>query len=224
MTRHALISGARRGIGAAVAMHFLRDGWKVSGGLRPGSAADWLDQVSEADGRYRAALEEARGRADQFRLPSIRELGGSLVGWLADSSTEAEDGRSQGSTRVRDGEDGIEVIVVQRVDNLTRFVADGSEHAGTVLPTELPDIGGELARALAATTIRLPAAMTRAARDFDATLADLERQGYPAWQDSPWLRGQLVLHLDEEWCAQLGGFQLRYDHEDGLVAVRQETR
>ncbi|RHW25834.1 CRISPR-associated helicase Cas3' [Nocardioides immobilis] len=182
----------------------------------------WREAADRADATYRAELAEARIRADIFRMRGVRELEGSLVGWLQDSSTEAEDGRSQGSARVRDSDDGIEVVVTQRIGGEVRFIADESPHAGRHIPTALspPDPG--LARALAATTVRLPMSMTASPQAFDATLAALEANAYEGWQQSPWLVGQLVLHLDESWRATVGNFALHYDLDQGLTSVRED--
>lgn len=191
-------------------------------GTEPPVPESWRDITDRADSVYRAELAEARARADIFRMRDIRELKGSLVGWLQDSSTDAEDGRSQGSARVRDSDDGIEVIVTQRIGGEVRFVADQSHYAGRHIPTTMgpPDPG--LARALAATTVRLPMSMTASPQAFDATVTALEANAYEGWQESPWLAGQLVIHLDESWRTTVGDFALHYDFDQGLTAVRKD--
>lgn len=79
MTRHALISGARRGIGAAVAMRFLRDGWRVSLGLRPGSAPDWLDQVAAHRDRLHVAEYEATDPGAAARWVAAAQAHGGAI-------------------------------------------------------------------------------------------------------------------------------------------------
>lgn len=189
---------------------------------QPPAPDSWLVSAEKADAERAAEVASARDRADHFRLRSIARLGGSLVDLLADSTKEADE--AQGSARVRDSDDGIEVIVVQRIDGEVRFIADGSPRAGSVIPVDVgavPDHG--LARALSACTIRLPMSMTRSAKDFDRTVDALEAEGHEGWQSSPWLAGQLVLHLDEHWRATIAGQELTYDMAEGLVATRQET-
>jgi len=180
----------------------------------------WTQRTRDADAAHGRQVRDARDRADNFRLRSIPDLDGDLVNLLEDSSSEAEEDR--GTARVRDSEDGIEVIVVQRIAGEVRYLDDGSHFAGRLLPTEAgatPD--DEIARALAATTVRLPLSMTHPAV-FDATLDALEDMGHEGWQESKWLAGQLVLHLDETWEARVAGFCLSYDLDTGLNATREE--
>ena len=191
-------------------------------GTEPPVPAPWRTEADAADVDYRRKLREARERADVFRMRGVWDLKGSLVGWLQDSSTEAEDARSPGSARVRDSEDGIEVVVTQRIDGQVVFIDDGSRHARCVIPTSMGPPEPGLARALAATTVRLPMSMT-SPRAFAATVTALEANAYEGWQQSPWLAGQLTLHLDESWRTTVGDFQLHYDLEQGLTAVREET-
>lgn len=188
----------------------------------PPVPAPWRSAADAADADYQRKLTEARERADVFRMRGVRDLRGSLVSWLQDSSTEAEDARSQGSARVRDSEDGIEVIVTQRINDQVKFIDDGSRYAGCLVPDSLGPPEPKLARALAATTVRLPMSMT-SPRAFDATVTALESNAYEGWQQSPWLVGQLTLHLDESWRATVGDFRLHYDLDQGLLAVHEET-
>lgn len=200
----------------------IRDRVEAAYAEEPPVPEGWRATADAADAEYRDSLTDARRRADVFRMRSIPALEGSLVNWLEDSSTEAEDAGSQGSARVRDSEDGIEVIVTQLVDGDVRFINDGSRFAGRSLPTQLGSPDPDVARALAATTVRLPLSMTRSGADFDRTLTALEANAYEGWQQSSWLTGQLVLHFDEHWHANLGGFDLSYDLGHGLLVSREE--
>jgi CRISPR-associated endonuclease/helicase Cas3 len=56
--------------------------------------------------------------------------------------------------------------------------------------------------------------------DFDKTLDALEADAHEGWQQSHWLAGQLALHLDEDWRAQVGDWQVSYDVDLGLTAMR----
>jgi len=182
----------------------------------------WASRAKAADERLARSLESARARADDFRIRAIDDSDGSLIGWLANSSTEAEDAKSQGSARVRDGDDSIEVVIVQRVGAEVRYVDDGSPWAGHHVETAWSP-HEDLARALAGCTLRLPGSLTRSPRDFDRTIAALEIQGHEGWQQSPWLAGQLVLHLDEQWQTTVGDVRLTYLRSEGLVDERLES-
>jgi hypothetical protein len=52
----------------------------------------------------------------------------------------------------------------------------------------------------------------------------LEDQGHEGWQQSRWLAGQLVLHLDADWRACIAGFELIYDRDNGLVVREEESQ
>jgi len=182
----------------------------------------WLEAAVEADDAYRLELGRAREKASHFRIDSPTATA-DLIGWLEDSSVEAEDGRSRGAGKVRDSEDGLEVILTQRINGQVCHLADGvNRHSGrpaVPLLDEPPPIG--LARSLAASTVRLPGLMTRADADFDRVVRDLERNDFESWRRSPWLQGQLTLILDEEWRASVAGFAVRYDSDQGLLVQKE---
>lgn len=184
----------------------------------------WLDVAAEADEVYRRGLHRAREQASHFRIKSPMETN-DLIGWLEDSSVEADDARSRGAGKVRDSEDGLEVILTQRIEGQVCHLADGvnkySGRPAVPLLDEPPPAG--LARSLAASTVRLPGLMTRADADFDRVVRDLERNDFESWRRSPWLQGQLTLVLDEEWSASVGGFAVHYDRDQGLLVQTEEV-
>ncbi|GAB2456951.1 CRISPR-associated helicase/endonuclease Cas3 [Nocardioides hungaricus] len=180
--------------------------------------APWRQEMADADQRRTRRIADQRARADAYRIRPVDEID-DLVGWLEyGGGTEADDQRSAGASRVRDSEDGIEVIVVQRrSDGEVVFLDDGSPHAGRpVAPYQGPP-KDDLARALAATTVRLPPQLTNE-RVVDLVLDALEHDAHAGWQQSHWLAGQLALHLDEEMRAELAGWELSYDGFLGLLA------
>lgn len=185
---------------------------------------DWHETIVEADRDHARRIAESMDKAGTFQIKSPA-FTRDLRGWLAyGDDTEAEDPRNPGASRVRDSEHGLEVMVVQRgVDGRVVCLLDDGPCAGTLA---VPDLGPPtfaVARALAATTVRLPFPLTHEGtigRVIDA----LENEGHEGWQDSSWLKGQLVLHLDDEWCAEVAGFDVRYDLDYGLqVQQRVET-
>jgi CRISPR-associated helicase Cas3/CRISPR-associated endonuclease Cas3-HD len=189
----------------------------------PGPAS-WHTAIEEADRERCRVVADQRRRADDFRIAAPDELEfDDLVGWLEyGGASEADDTRSPGASRVRDSEDGIEVIVVQRRADGTVVCLDvpGGEHAGELAVPLMGAPDERVARTLAATTVRLPLSMTRSDRDFDATLRALEAAVHEGWQQSHWLAGQLALHLDDGWTAQVGDWRVSYDVDLGLMATR----
>jgi hypothetical protein len=47
-------------------------------------------------------------------------------------------------------------------------------------------------------------------------LEDLNETRLFAWQESPWLKGELFLIMDEQLTCHLCGFKLAYDNDVGL--------
>ena len=76
--------------------------------------------------------------------------------------------------------------------------------------------------ALASSVVRLPASLTRFARDFDAVITQLERETPGGWAAHYLLKGQVALRLDEQGEATLNGRRLRYSSELGLELLRRE--
>lgn len=183
----------------------------------------WRAEIEEADETRRLKVTEQRKRADDYRLRSVEHTP-DLRGWLEyGGSSEAEDARSLGASRVRDSEDGLEVIVVQRrADGEIVCLEDGTQYAGRLAVHHQGPPSNDIARALAATTVRLPLQLTND-RHFDATLAALEAQAHAGWQESHWLAGQLALHLDDDWRAELAGHDITYDSELGLIVERSKA-
>ncbi|WP_436701137.1 CRISPR-associated helicase Cas3' [Nocardioides sp. BYT-33-1] len=180
----------------------------------------WRPDVDEADQDHLRKIGEQRRKADDYRIREVEHTA-DLRGWLEyGDSSEAEDARSAGASRVRDSEDGLEVIVVQRrADGEIVCLEDGSPYAGRLAVHLQGPPPSDVARALAATTVRLPLQLTNE-RQFDATLSALEAQAHAGWQESHWLAGQLALHLDDEWRAELAGFAITYNTELGLIVTR----
>lgn len=181
----------------------------------------WESAWAEAEA---AAAVESQGKTERARhflldSPSRRSATSSIIGWVERGAGEADDS-GQGRAQVRDAADGIEVIVVQRISGSLRALSWLTGHAGAPLETGT-GIPAGLAKALATCTVRLPPLLTSPWL-IDRVIADLESNGLAAWQDSAWLRGELVLVLDEDLNADIAGTTIEYDRELGL-RVRTDT-
>lgn len=182
--------------------------------LQPPSGweAEWELAEREATARRNDQVK----RAEDFLLaePPRRRKVLSIVGWIDRGAGEAEDS-GRGRAQVRDTDDGIEVIVVQRVDGELRMLPWLDEHGGRRLDSGT-GISPQLARAAATCTVRLPPRLTSRWM-IDRVIDELETNGIAAWQDSPWLGGELVLVIDESGRADVAGHILEYDKELGLL-------
>ena len=145
----------------------------------------------------------------------------SLVDWL---HTTASDSEEKGRARVRDGEDSLEVILLERrrvggQEELRTLPRAPGAPGAQILTEEVPK--REVVRAMALSAVRLPGTMTRSDEDFDAVIGELEERVVSAWQADPQLRGQLFLLL-EDGRARLAGTTLEYSPTTGLKEVHPE--
>lgn len=184
---------------------------------------------------WQAALEQAQATAAQERTSKHNAARGfllsepkpagkrtpNLLGWL---HTAASDDEERGRAQVRDGEDSLEVILLERRvlggQEELRTLPSPTGQPGAILPVDrAPD--RELVRELVMSTVRLPAGMTKG-RYMDQAIKELEAVGVRvagAWQDDRDLRGQLFLPL-EQGRTELIGKTLEYNPSTGLKEVR----
>ena len=62
---------------------------------------------------------------------------------------------------------------------------------------------------------------------MDAMIGALEaenRARLAVWQDSPWIKGELILLLDQAGEKELCGFHLVYSKERGLIYNKKEEK
>ena len=188
-------------------------------------------QVPPLWGGALARARETRAQADRKKRDAahaflLNEPGWtgrrtSLVDWL---HTTASDNEEKGHAQVRDGEDSLEVILLDRHrvggQEELRTLPRAPGAPGAQIPTgEAPK--REVARAMALSAVRLPSTMTRDEKNFDAVIGELEARVVSAWQADPQLRGQLFLLL-EDGRARLASTTLEYSPTTGLKEVHPE--
>lgn len=185
---------------------------------RPTVPPEWAPKAVLA---YKTAYKDRQIRmkaAEAFLLadPSTTS---NLTALIEGNANDPEDPR--GYQQVRDSEDSLEVIVVIRSGNQVRL-PDG---IGSFSGRELPIIGPpdhEVARATASCTVALPRTLS-GPWTVDRVILELERGlDVSSWQTSPWLKGQLVLALDESGTGRLAGRPIRYDPDMGLMVETPE--
>ena len=159
---------------------------------------------------YEKAIELAQSRSKAFILknPKCRDIHGFLDRTVESKDTEAE-------ASVRDGISSIEVLLMQRCgDGQINFID------GTSLSPELTEAECEH---IAEQTLRLPSLFSQK-YNIEKTIYAIEDKCRPyieKWQASHWLKGKLVLFLDENMEAELTGYKLRYSYEKGLTYERR---
>lgn len=194
----------------------------------------WEEAWGQAERRDRDRTNDARQRAQVFCVEEPDDAF-DMSDWMRGMAADPESSRllgpdssaqTIGRAQVRDGEDSIEVIVVQRDRDGVLQLPDGDGGGRSIPEGMLPLDDSRLARVMAAHTLSLPLAMCVGA-ELDATIRALEGQRLPfdQWQSSPWLAGQLALLLDAAGEAEINGFRCSYSRDNGLVVEkRKENR
>ncbi|MTK03445.1 CRISPR-associated helicase Cas3' [Micromonospora sp. CP22] len=184
-------------------------------GDTPVGPESWQPAMIDAEARQRDEIATKESKADSFRLAGVAEPGVPLIGWLSGGVGHADERRAHG--HVRDTETLDVLLLVRTPQGL--ILPPWIDGGGVPVPTSsLPR--RPLPRMIARCSLPLPRAMT-AADVVDDVVADLEqRNDLRAWQDSPWLAGELVLDINPDGTASVAGFDLHYDPVEGLRAVR----
>lgn len=195
----------------------------------------WQEDWAAAEAR--ASLDEAcsRSRAGSYLLADPTKMS-SLDGWIDVDGGDPERAEAQGHAQVRDSEDTIEVIAVTRIGDELFLPACASLPNAPIPLGQLGTSGDDaaLARSLAACTLRLPRELCHegiVGPLIDALESMIDTSG---WQESPWLRGQLVLPFDAHGNAEFstgvrGGLHtvthhLHYDSLRGLTVEHVKER
>jgi len=171
------------------------------------------NDVNTAKETWAMETQKRVNRANAFQISSPYQKS-SLVGWLDTSASDA-----QGDAAVRDGSDSLDVIVVQRRGEKICFLP-WIDNGKAIPLTKLDD---ELSRQLLGCTVRLPA-MLSAEWIIDKVINELEdimfSEGLTkGWYQSHWLKGMLVLILNEYQESTLCCHRIRYDPELGLCML-----
>lgn len=145
-----------------------------------------------------------------------------------DGMLEAEDKTddAQAEASVRGGGPSVEVLLLRRAgDGQARVVTRASSESADpddVLFSlnRMPSV--QEAMSIVRQRLRLPW-MLCAPCSIERTIALLEQQTamtVPEWGQSHWLKGELILLLDEDGRTVLNGFHLHYDEQYGMICER----
>ena len=162
----------------------------------------------------RSGIEKSKAGAWLLGEPkhSRRETGNSIVGML-DISLENE---KKAEASVRDGQESIDVLVMRKTeDGHFAFLPWVSERAlhGDEVPSS------EESKQIARQRLRLPLVFCMG-KQLGETIDVLERENreyLSAWQESSWLKGELILILDQNAEKELNGYHLKYEKDLGLT-------
>jgi hypothetical protein len=182
----------------------------------------WQPAMERARRQAEAVARERAERAQYFLLGEAPPDTGTLVGWVRAGVGDTDDD-PRGAAQVRDGEESLEVLVVQRDTDgglLTpEWITTGG---GDPIPLDQA-VGTRQARVIAACSLRLPLALCHPGV-IDDVITALEINNFTSFGQSPLLKGQLVLVLDTDRTARVrhgnADFLLTYDLRRGLIHER----
>ena len=177
----------------------------------------WEDKWTAAEMKAELDLKDLRKRATQGCVEPPSHAKAPLLGWAVLQAPEKDE--ESAIQAVRDTANTIEAVVVVRGrDGRIRSLPWLDEYGN-----EQIDLGTQirpsLARAVARCTVKLPSWMAQGSLG-DRIVSALEEDGFATWQESPWLKGELPLILDEDLTRELDNYTLLYDHELGLLVTK----
>ena len=193
---------------------------------------NWEDALRAADEGLQAERNEAQMRANAWLLAKPKKnRNASLVGWLRGSYSAMDE--VKGRAAVRDSGESIEVVVVLKSNSgfeLLPWVVDekGNRPFGGALGDGSCAPDDEVARLAATCTVSLPPKMSMS-WNYSYVVEALESQNsVPGWQESRWLRGQLVMAFDSSLSASIEAgpriYHLCYSREVGLELVEPNEK
>lgn len=172
-----------------------------------------VEDEKTAWAEYQTLIQDKRQRARGFLMAKPKESrwGSDLHGWLQNSAGDHE---NSALATVRDGTFSLEVLVlVQYADGMLGMLpwqANGIKYSPAICPSD------DECRQIARQKLRLPA---RFCYDINRTVNELEEMDryLTGFQKSRWLKGQLVLLLNESLSAKLCDIMVSYSQDSGLT-------
>ncbi|SDP94062.1 CRISPR-associated helicase/endonuclease Cas3 [Lentzea jiangxiensis] len=182
----------------------------------------WQQAMDEARVASEALSRRRKDAARAFLLDSVGTGNRTLIDWVRAGVGDTDDDH-QGAAQVRDGEESLEVLVVQQDVDGGLMTAEWIERGGGE-PVPLDSaVEPKQARVIAACGVRLPLAMCHPGI-VDEVIAALEANRFTSFWQTPLLKGQLVLVLDTDRSAVVrhgkADFRVTYDPRRGLMHER----
>lgn len=181
--------------------------------------------------------EVKKKRAENYLLKSVGDmcrscLHSSLVSWFEMYIKDSSRDEDQGQRAVRDTQESVEVMLLVRDGDSIRLLPwVEQEYVGSGCSEEIPtdqQPEDSMAKIMAQCVVRLPLSMTPPCK-IDSLIGNIEDEcgeETSMWQESPWIKGSLVLFLtpDEDFqtfSIDIHGHTVSYSRGSGLSAVKQ---
>lgn len=187
--------------------------------------ADCLPENAESEqarSEYEKQQTDKARQAENFAILSPQECldRSSLDDWMQEEFAQSD---VAARAAVRDGDPSVEVLVmVRHSDGSIHFLPWQQE--GRAIAADEPPCWEDSLQ-IARQRLRLPGYFSRRWK-IDEVIRELEEQNrtfLPQWQQSPMLKGELVLLLDETLTAHLAQTVLQYDLAEGLTYRKEEA-
>lgn len=167
---------------------------------------DSIKGLAPAKIKCHANVEKEKNKAKVFQIsrPKPRR---TIHGWLDNDEPGADVSEVRAEAAVRDIKESLEVILIKHLPT-------GDELLDGQKLNQVKD------KFIAQQLIRVPSAVTPSIDDAIKKLETVTSKLHPEWQESLWLKGSLLLPLDESNEYQFNGWQLKYSNKLGLMYRR----
>ena len=169
--------------------------------------------------KYRISQSQKREGATVYQLRPPSKRGRSIRG-LLDGKENFTDAKARAA--VRDGVVALEVLIVQRDEEGEMNLLSKGHFGERYRPDTQPSM--EESRIIASQRLRLPSHFSEN-HCIDTIIRELEKQTsrfLSIWLQAPMLQGELFLVLNSQGTAELGGMELCYDSEIGLIERKKQ--
>lgn len=177
----------------------------------------------KAKEQYERQCSSRRSKAGVFLLnkpedfPDFPEM--NTIDGLFDDDFRGDEPHAQAA--VRDGDPAVEMLLMKKQGEYVTFVS--GESTQLLKMDHVPD--QETCMEIAKQRIRLPRVLCVPWQTAERTIDEVETRNamLKEWQQSPWLRGELILLLDADNTTRLNGRLLRYDRQTGLHCTKEDA-
>lgn len=165
--------------------------------------------------KFEQVLSDKKNKANSYCIKS-NMLKSRRRNSIADFLDDDAGNNSSAEASVRDAEETIEVILMRKkTNNIYCLPSADSVAFDTTL-----SLGDTEARLIATQCLRLPSHFSQK-HNFNNTVKALDVMP-KNWRDSEWLKGELLLVIDENSEAEIAGKKLRYSKERGLEMLKEQ--
>ncbi len=165
---------------------------------------------------HNKCIKDLRSQAKAFCMgkPIDSRRNNTLHGWINKDLSVMEETKAEAT--VRNGDYSIEILImVLYDDNSIGFLP--WQDKGKYIISDCPN-DEDLCQKIVQQRVRLPYIFNMEG-NIDKVITELERHNMSilsSWQNSGWLKGELVLLLNENFTAKLIGRKLSYSKDNGL--------